>query len=62
MHTKRANRNQNQLALTFLNNLMLPNRCQFALISVVNGVVKPFVRQDTSFPLAPDKEILNNSV
>ena len=33
------------------NNLMLPNRCQFAPISVTNGVVKPFVRRDTSFPL-----------
>lgn len=30
---------------------MLPNRCQFAPISVTNGVVKPFVRRDTSFPL-----------
>ena len=30
---------------------MLPNRCQFALTSAANGVVKPFVRRNTSFPL-----------
>ena len=41
---------------------MLPNRCHFALASATNGVVKPFVGGDMSFPLAPDKEILNNSV
>ena len=26
---------------------MLPNRCQFALTSAANGVVKPFARCDT---------------
>ena len=41
---------------------MLPNRCQSVLTSAANGVVKPFVGCDMSFPLAPDKEILNNSV
>ena len=30
---------------------MLPNRCQFAPISATNGVVKPFVGCDMSFPL-----------
>ena len=30
---------------------MLPNRCQFVLTSATNGVVKPFMRCDTSFPL-----------
>ena len=30
---------------------MLPNRCQFVLTSTINGVVKPFARCNTSFPL-----------
>ena len=30
---------------------MLPNRCHSALTSATNGVVKPFVRCDISFPL-----------
>lgn len=30
---------------------MLPNRCQFVLTSAANGVVKPFVGCDMSFPL-----------
>lgn len=30
---------------------MLPNRCQSVLASAANGVVKPFVWYDMSFPL-----------
>lgn len=30
---------------------MLPNCCHFALASTKNGVVKPFVGCDMSFPL-----------
>ena len=39
---------------------MLPNRCQNALTSAANGVVKPFVRRDTSFPL--DLEEVNQGI
>lgn len=34
-----------------MNDLMLPNRCHFALASAASGVVELFVGCDTLFPL-----------
>ena len=41
---------------------MLSNRCHFVLTNAINGVVKPFVRCDMSFPLLSVKQTLTVNV